>query len=226
MIGAEHKIDRQRCISCFTCVENCPTGALEKCGEDLSIDQILEIVQKDKAFYGENGGITVSGGEPFAQGEATIALLRKCKEMGVSTVVETCGYADVGALRRAAEVVDLFLWDIKDTDSKRHKQYTGVSSKKILENLSVINETGARIRLRCILVNGVNTDPTHYRELGGIAKKIKNFDGLEMIPYHAYGGAKSVFLGLSDSGRTEWIPTKQQLLDAKTILRSEGVHVI
>lgn len=224
--GANREIDRQKCILCFACAENCPTGALAKCGEDITVDQILEIIQKDKAFYGENGGITVSGGEPFTQGEATIALLRKCKEMGLSTAVETCGYADTETLCKAVEFVDLFLWDIKDTDSKRHKQYTGVSNKKILENLSVINKTCAKIRLRCILVNGVNTHKTHYKELAVIAKKINNLEGLEFIPYHAYGGTKFVFLGFSDSGRTEWIPTEQQILEAKAILKSEGVNVI
>ena len=225
-IGADRGIDRKKCILCFACVENCPTGALEKCGEDMSIDQILEIAQKDKAFYGETGGITLSGGEPFAQGEATIALLRECKERELSTAVETCGYADAETLCKAVEFVDLFLWDIKDTDDKRHKKYTGVSNKRILENLRAINEMGAKIRLRCILINGVNTDKTHYRELAAIAKKIKNFDGLELIPYHAYGGTKSVFLGFADSGRVEWIPTEQQILEAKTILRSEGVNMI
>ncbi len=224
--GANREIDRQKCILCFACAENCPTGALAKCGEDMTVDQILEIIQKDKAFYGENGGITVSGGEPFTQGEATIALLRKCKEMGLSTAVETCGYADTETLCKAAEFVDLFLWDIKDTDSERHKQYTGVSNKKILENLSVINKTCAKIRLRCILVNGINTHKTHYKELAVIAKKINNLDGLEFIPYHAYGGTKFVFLGFLDSGRTEWIPTEQQILEAKAILKSEGVNAI
>ncbi|MBQ8741774.1 MAG: glycyl-radical enzyme activating protein [Clostridia bacterium] len=224
--GANREIDRQKCILCFACAENCPTGALAKCGEDMTVDQVLEIIQKDKAFYGENGGITVSGGEPFTQGEATIALLRKCKELGLSTAVETCGYADTETLCKAAEFVDLFLWDIKDTDSERHKQYTGVSNKKILENLSVINKTCAKIRLRCILVNGINTHKTHYKELAVIAKKINNLDGLEFIPYHAYGGTKFVFLGFSDSGRTEWIPTEQQILEAKAILKSEGVNVI
>ena len=222
----EHKIDRHKCISCFACVENCPTGALEKCGKDMSIEQVLEVAQKDKAFYGERGGVTVSGGEPFAQGEATIAFLQKCKETGLSTAVETCGYADTGILRKAVDFVDLFLWDIKDTDDKRHKQYTGVSNKRILENLSVINEMGARIRLRCILINGVNTNKTHYKELAMIANKIKNFDGLELIPYHAYGGTKSVFLGFADSGMPEWIPTKQHISEARTTLISEGVHVI
>ena len=225
-LNKKHSINREKCILCGKCVENCPTGALEICGEECTAKEILSVVEKDRAFYGESGGITLSGGEPFVQGEAAIELLKACKEKGFSTAVETCGYADAETLRKAVEFVDLFLWDIKDTDDKRHKQYTGVSNKKILENLSVINELGAKIRLRCILVNGVNTDKTHYKELAVIAKKINNFDGLELVPYHAYGGTKSVFLGFADSGRTEWVPAEQQILEAKTILKSVDVNVI
>ena len=225
-LNEQHLIDREKCVLRGECVKNCPTGALEICGKAYTVKDILSVVEKDRAFYGESGGITLSGGEPFVQGDSVIEILCACKEAGFSTAVETCGYADAETLRKAVEFVDLFLWDIKDTDEKRHKQYTGVSNKKILENLSVINELGAKIRLRCILVNGVNTDKTHYKELAVIAKKINNFDGLELIPYHAYGGTKSVFLGFADSGRVEWIPTEQQIQEAKMILRSEGVNVI
>lgn len=221
-----HLIDRVACISCGNCVENCPTSALEICGSEYTVKDVLSIVEKDRVFYNEGGGVTLSGGEPFVQGDSVIELLRACKEAGLSTAVETCGYVDAETLRKAVEFVDLFLWDIKDTDDKRHKQYTGVSNKKILENLSVINELGAKIHLRCILVNGVNTDKTHYKELAVIAKKINNFDRLELIPYHAYGGTKSVFLGFADSGRVEWIPTEQQLQEAKMIPRSEGVNAL
>jgi pyruvate formate lyase activating enzyme len=191
----------------------------------MSADELLSVVERDCAFYGNIGGVTLSGGEPLMQGENTVELLRACKEAGFSTAVETCGYADSRVLRRAAEFVDLFLWDIKDTNDERHKKYTGVSNKKILENLSVINEMGAKIRLRCILVNGVNTDKTHYKSLAEIAGQIKNFDGIEIIPYHAYGGTKSVFLGFADSGKKEWIPTEEEIAEAKNILKSNGVKV-
>lgn len=225
-MGDSRGIDRDRCIRCFACVESCPTGALATCGEEMSVEEIIEIAQKDRAFYGTNGGITLSGGEPFSAGEATIDLLRECKRRELSTAVETCGYADPELLRRAAEHVDLFLWDVKDTDSERHKRYTGVSNRRILQNLALVSQMGARIRLRCILVNGVNTDAKHYGELARIAETIRNFDGLELIPYHAFGGTKSVFLGLSDHGRTDWIPTEQQIPEAKDLLRSKGVKVI
>jgi pyruvate formate lyase activating enzyme len=225
-IDEGHEIDRQKCISCFDCIPGCPTGAVAKCGEDMTADQIVSIAMRDSAFYCSNGGITLSGGEPFSAGEEIIELLKQCKARGMSTAVETCGYADTELLLKSAEFVDLFLWDIKDTDSARHKEYTGVSNELILKNLSILNETGAKIRLRCILVNGVNTRAEHYFRLADIAKKINNFDGIEFIPYHAYGGTKSVFLGYCDNGKTEWIPTEEQITEAKETLRTAGVRVI
>ena len=150
----------------------------------MSLSQIVDTVKRDLAFYGNNGGITLSGGEPFMHGEATVELLKLCKEHGLSTAVETCGYANTDLLKRASEFVDMFLWDIKDTDEKRHRQFTGISNKLILENLKAVNSIGARIRLRCILVNGVNTDKEHYSALARIAKEINSFEGLEIIPYH------------------------------------------
>ena len=174
------------------------------------------MVEKDRAFYGESGGVTLSGGEPLAQGEAVMELLKACKENGFSTAVETCGYADSDVILAALPYVDLFLWDIKDTDNVRHKQYTGVDNGKILKNLLLINEMNAKIRLRCILVSGVNTDECHYSAIAELASKINNLDRVEWIPYHAYGGTKSVFLGGEDSGRKEWIPEAEEIERAKS----------
>lgn len=223
---AKHEIDRQKCVVCGSCANMCPTGALELCGKKFTIDDILSTVKKDSAFYGNNGGITISGGEPFAQGKSVINLLRACKENGISTAVETCGYADEKILTDAVPFVDIFLWDIKDTDSERHKRYTGVSNSKILSNLNLVNAMNARIRLRCILVNGVNSTISHYSNVGDIAKTINNFDGVEILPYHAYAGAKSTFLGFEDNGNREWIPTDEQIAQMKSVLINKNVNVL
>ncbi len=134
-----------------------------------------------------------------------------------------CGYADSDIILAALPYIDLFLWDIKDTNSVRHKRYTGVNNDKILRNLSLVNEMNAKIRLRCILVNGVNTDEHHFSAIAEFASKINNLDGVEWIPYHAYGGTKSLFLGGENSGRKEWIPTLEQMEKAKESLKSAGV---
>ena len=223
-MGEAHRLDREKCAACFDCESICPTGALERCGKDLSVDEILSTVERDQAFYGQTGGITLSGGEPFLQGEALIVLLKAAKARGLTTAVETCGYADPDVLRAAAPFVDLFLWDVKDTDEARHRRYTGVSNKEIQSNLALIDALGARTRLRCILVNGVNTDPAHYERIAALALSLQNCEGVELLPYHAYGGSKSELIGLADNGRAEWIPTAEQFNEAKTVLKKNGVR--
>jgi len=224
-VEEKHILFRERCEACFSCTQNCPTGALEMCGLEMSIDEILSVAEKDRVFYGDNGGITLSGGEPFAQKEAAVLFLKGCKDRGFSTAVETCGYADINILRDAVRYTDLFLWDIKDTDCDRHKRYTGVSNEKILENLNAVNDFDAKIRLRCILVNGVNTEDEHYRKIADIADGIKNLDGVEFILYHAYAGTKATFIGRDDNGRIDWIPEETQVARAKNILEERGISV-
>ena len=219
-----HLIEREKCTLCGECAKSCPTGALKLSGSEYSVEDILSIAEKDRAFYGESGGITLSGGEPFAQ-EAVIKLLKSCKESGLTTAVETCGYADPEVMRAATPYIDLFLWDIKDTDSARHKEYTGVGNERILNNLAVINSMNAKIRLRCILVSGVNTDDHHYYAVAELARRINNFDGIEIIPYHAYGGTKNVFLGGEDNGKKEWIPTEKETERFRSVLKEKGVRV-
>ena len=221
-----HAIDRDTCVCCFSCANVCPTAALQRCGEDMTIDEILSIVNKDRAFYQDTGGITLSGGEPFAQREKTLALIKAAKSAGLSVAVETCGYAESDIIRDSLPYVDTFLWDIKDTDEERHKHYTGVSNKVILDNLTLANEAGARIRLRCILVNGVNTEPEHYRRIVELAASIKNLDRVEIIPYHAYGGSKSEFIGHDNNARVEWIPIEQQINETKRFLSSADITVV
>ena len=222
----EHLVNRAKCALCADCVNMCPTGALELCGKTLTIKEILAVVEKDSVFYGENGGFTLSGGEPFAQKNAAIELLRACKSRGLSTAVETCGYMDADTLLAAIPFVDLFLWDLKDTDDVRHLAYTGVSNQKILENLALADANGAKIRLRCILVNGINTAEEHYKRIAEIASSLSGCEGVELLPYHAYAGTKAVFLGGKDTGRKDWIPKPEQIDDAKRILRDYGVTVL
>ena len=132
---------------------------------------------------------------------------------------------DSDTLLAAIPFVDLFLWDLKDTDDARHLAYTGVSNQKILENLALADANGARIRLRCILVNGINMTEEHYKRIAEIASSLSDCEGVELLPYHAYAGTKAVFLGGKDNGRKDWIPKPEQIDDAKRILRDYGVTV-
>ncbi|MBE6628706.1 MAG: glycyl-radical enzyme activating protein [Ruminococcaceae bacterium] len=224
-VAEGHLFLREKCISCGDCAKVCPTGAMELCGTEYTVEEILAVVKKDAPFYGNKGGLTLSGGEALLQKDGAVALLRACREQGISTAVETCGYFDPAVLPKAVPHTDLFLWDLKDTNDARHLQYTGVSNERILSNLRLANSLGARIRLRCILVNGVNTELSHYRKIADIASTLSNFEGVEFLSYHAFGGSKATFLGLEDNGRTDWIPTEKQMEEAKETLRSHGIVV-
>lgn len=188
--------------------------------------EILKIVERDAAFYGSDGGFTLSGGEPLFHGEASLQLLRHVKEAELHTAVETCGYFPEKLLPSLAASADLLLWDFKDSDDRRHRAYTGVSNIPILHNLRRADDMGCAIRLRCILVKGVNMDPLHYQAIAETAASLKNCRGVQLLPYHALGGSKNVQLGHEDNGRREWIPTAEELREAEKFLRSKRVRLL
>jgi pyruvate formate lyase activating enzyme len=225
-IHPERIFDRDKCAACGYCATVCCTDAITPAARDMTVEEILGTVLRDKSFYGDNGGITVSGGEPMTHPEGVIALLTACKEAGITTCVETCGEFSPAHLPALCRVTDLFLWDVKDTDPTRHKAYTGVDNTRILQNLKEADCLGAKTRLRCILVNGVNTVESHYGALAELYASLTHCEGIECIPYHAYGGSKMIPLGMLDNGRVEWIPHNGTVEGAKEFLRMRGITVI
>lgn len=215
-----HIYQRDLCVGCGRCADVCPTAALALAGKSMSVQAALDVILRDRAFYGDDGGVTLSGGEPLAQAEGALALLAACKAAGIGTAVETCGYFPAAVLPDLRGCADLLLWDIKDTDPARHIRYTGVSNARILDNLHRADRLGIPTLLRCILVNGVNTDETHYRAVAALAASLDNCRGVEWLPYHAYGGAKCVPLGRPDNGCTAMIPTAEQLNAARRYTES------
>lgn len=220
-----HEVFYERCIACGECADGCPSGALELCGGDFTAEELYKLADRDRAFYKNGGGVTLSGGEPFLQAEEALAFLKRCKEGGIGTAVETSGYFSAGILPRAVPLVDLFLWDIKDTDDERHKKYTGVSNEKIIKNLRLADSLGAKTRVRCILVRGVNTDSRHYEGVASLVASLKGCEGAELVPYHSFGGAKAEALGKNDPGSDSLIPSEEEISFARSCLLQRGINV-
>lgn len=124
--GDGYRIDRSKCQNCGRCAESCLYGALVVYGEAMSSEAVFQKVRRDRMFYeSSGGGVTVSGGEPLAKPEFVSELFSRCREEGIHTCIETCGYAPESALRRVLPVTDLFCFDLKLMDSAGHRLQTG-----------------------------------------------------------------------------------------------------
>lgn len=194
-VNGEHLIDRTKCLACRACQSFC-AGALEIMGQEMSVDEVITEVMKDEIFYRTSGGgMTVSGGEPMIQFPFLPELLRAAKEKGLTCCMETCGFAAWERFEEILPLVDLFLYDIKETDPARHKEYTGADNALILENLRKLDEAGAQTVLRCPIIPGLNDREDHFAAIGRLADSLKNVQGIDVEPYHPLGKTKCENLG-------------------------------
>jgi pyruvate formate lyase activating enzyme len=162
----------------------------------MSAEEVLKDVMRDKVFYDTSGGgITLSGGEPMAQFDFTYELLSLAKKEGLHTCMETCGFALTDQYEKIAPLVDIFLFDYKETDSKLHREYTGVPNEPILHNLKVLDSLGARTILRCPIIPTCNDRDEHFEGIARIANSLKNVIEINVEPYHPLGKGKSELLG-------------------------------
>ncbi len=196
-----HLIDRSiNCIGCGSCVEACIPDALKVAGQQESISSLMEYIEQDRAFYEQSGGgVTLGGGEVTAQPEVAINLLMACKQDGFHTAIETCGYVKKDVLMRFAEFVDLFLFDLKHIDPERHFQLTGVRNEIILENLEELLLKRQHVKVRMPMLKGINDSQGEIRgviEFLEPFKEFKNFEGIDLLPYHKLGVNKYLQLGM------------------------------
>ncbi|HCE45262.1 MAG TPA: glycyl-radical enzyme activating protein [Lentisphaeria bacterium] len=193
---SNHDINRVLCAACGCCVSACPNSALELKGNQMDVWEVLEEVEKDRDFYVESGGgMTISGGEPMMQYEFTAELLAQSKKRGLHNCIETSGFAPMERYLKIRDDVDIFLYDIKESDPKRHLKYTGVDNRQIMENLFEIDKMGSKSILRCPIIPGLNDRESHLEEIAKLAGKLKNIVEINVMPYHPMGKAKSGRIG-------------------------------
>lgn len=204
---------RDNCEKCGECASLCPSKAIEVCGSNKSVDEVIDMVMRDVPFYEQSGGgVTLSGGEPLMQLDFATEILKKAKEKGLSTAIETSGYCQK-SLCEIAKYVDLWLFDIKLLDENEHKTYTGVSNEKILENLKFLDNIGAKIILRCPIIPDVNLKKEHFESLANLAKSLKNVIAIHLEPYHPLGISKSALLGKQEKFSNSEFLKKEELSD-------------
>lgn len=222
-----HKVDFSACIRCEACTKICPNEALRVAGKHMTAEEVLKEVIKEKPFYEHSGGgVTLSGGEPLMQGEFAHELASLCKKNGLHVCIETSGYCSKDTLLQIMPYVDLFLFDYKHYDSEKHKVYTGVDNKRILENLRVISDAGKPIALRCPIVPSCNNTEAHYRAIAKAANELSGVQEIHIEPYHPFGLGKYRSIGCEAIYLNEEMMSKSEAEQAKDYISALTVKKV
>ena len=189
--------DRTACVLCGKCVDACPEQAREIVGQDMSVEEIIEFIEKDAVFYrSSGGGVTFSGGEPFAQMEVLRKLAKRCASAGIRTAVETSGFFSLtGANDIFAHIDEIFI-DLKHINDERHHKLTGVSNKRIIANIVCLDKAGYSLTIRVPLIKDITATPENIDGIINLCARLKNLNEVELLPYHNLGAEKYASIDL------------------------------
>ena len=202
------KIDRNKCNLCLKCVEVCPTTALLRVGECMSVNKVFQKVKSYSAFFAasNNGGVTLSGGDPLCQWEYSCELIKAFRKNNIHVAIETAGYASYEIFKKVTENIDLLLFDIKHMDPERHKEGTGVSNDVILSNLKKIRQD--RKDLKCViripLIPGFNDDEENVSKTAEFVNLLR-IEQIDLLPFNEMPGVK-----YKEIGKGEWECSKMK----------------
>jgi len=220
-----HTLDRTNCRVCGLCTKECFSGALELVGRTATVEEVIQTVLRDKPFYETSGGgMTLSGGEPLQQADFTMELLKSAKGYGLNCAIETCGNVPYSAFKCVLPFVDLFLYDVKETDSARHAEYTGCGNKLILENLRRLHDDGASILLRLPIIPGLNDRDAHFKAVAALAAALPHLRGVDILPYHRLGESKAARFDVTARIPQIVTPTTAQVAGWIARLKELGVN--
>lgn len=216
------------CTACGLCAEVCPAKATEMSGRFETMADLLEVIEKERPFFDQSGGgVTFSGGEPLLYPKFLNEILDVCGDLKIHRTVDTSGLVSARTLLETARRTDLFLYDLKLMDSDKHKQWTGVGNKRILQNLQALAETGADIQIRIPLINGVNADEQNIEATASFVAALPGpCKPVNLLPYHDIAKGKSNKLGISYEAGSMSTPDNSDLERIVDQFASHGLTAI
>ncbi|WXG39490.1 MAG: glycyl-radical enzyme activating protein [Candidatus Freyarchaeum deiterrae] len=216
-------IDRSKCTSCGKCTEVCIPKAVEIVGKKMTPDEVLKEVEKDKVFYEtSNGGVTLTGGEPASQTEFLVEFLKKCKGAGIHTAVETSGCVKWEIYERILPYVDLVMYDLKEMNDKKSREYIGIKPDLILENAEKISRVKP-MWIRVPVIPGYTANEDNLRKIAEFIVKLPNVERIDLLPHHRLGEPKYKNLGRKYALDGIKPPDKEEMLKYKGIMESYGL---
>lgn len=219
--------DYELCTMCGICADACPTRAIEMTGRTYAETELLEIIERERIHMEQSGGgVTFSGGEPLMHPGFLLRMLKICKDENLHCTVDTSGFASPEIIEQVARKTDLFLYDLKSMDAKKHRQWTGVDNRLILNNLKLLAEIGANINVRIPLIRNVNAD---FNNLNETARFIAGLPGekpaVNILPYHNIAAGKYTRMGGKYNEKNMEEPTEEEQNRALEIFRKYGLSV-
>ena len=217
------------CILCGACADACPALAMEICGREWPLDELMAEVEKERGVMTDSGGgVTLSGGEPLMQPSYALELLEELGRRGFHRTVDTTLFAAPDVVRSVAAACDLFLVDLKVMDSERHRRYTGVPNELILDNLRLISSLGKHFWIRIPLISEVNASEENIAAtadfLAGLDCRPEEVD---LLPYHDIGKGKHERMGTvyNPDGLSLSTPSKEDQARCVRQLEAAGLKV-
>ncbi len=219
------QIDRDRCQKCGSCEEACPTGAIKLMGHTWNADDLVQELLRDKVFFSTSGGgVTLSGGEATYQADFMIEVAEGLRADGVQVALDTCGYCSESVLRRALDVVDLVLFDLKVLDSEKHLEFTGVPVETVLSNAKIVAESGLPIWIRTPVIPGYTDGEDNIRAIAGfIASELANVDRFDLLAFNKMCIDKYALFGLEYPLRDSDLVKRETMVRLAAIAKEEGV---
>ncbi len=217
------------CILCGACAEACPALAMEICGREWPMEEILAEVEKERGVMTDSGGgVTISGGEPMMHPKTVLPLLEELGRRGIHRAVDTTLYAKPELVQEYASRCELFLLDLKTMDSAVHKRYTGVPNELILSNYRLIASLGKRYWVRIPLISEVNATEDNIRASADFLSSLPlRPEVVDLLPYHDIGKGKHERMGTTynPEGLPLSAPDGRQLARCENILKAAGLTV-
>jgi len=218
--------DEALCNHCGACVDVCPAGARERVGKTETVESLMEVIRKDVPFFDTSGGgVTFSGGEPLMQAEFLLEMLKACGKEDIHRALDTTGYTDPETLKSVARHTDLFLFDLKFMDPKKHRHYTGVSNEQILKNLETLARLGSRVFIRIPLIPGINDDEDNINTTVSFLDDLPSIESVHILPYHDFQKSKYDTFSMNYKARDVNPPSPERVEEIRKHLAGTGLSV-
>ena len=199
-------------------------GKIKTVGRDVTADEIMPEILADLPYYRRSGGgVTLSGGEVLCQADFAAELLKKCKEYGLHTAIESAASLHFSEIEKLLPHLDLFLMDIKHTDSKKHKEFTGKGNEVILENARLVAKSGVELIVRTPVIPTFNDTAEEILAISRFALSLGTVYEHHLLPYHRLGSDKYSGLGRRYSMSDVEPPSKEKMEYLLSVAESTGL---